>query len=68
MANPWQHLGLGHILMQHLMTAAKKNGFTSMYTVDEASNTPLRELTNALGFHTVTNPDDATQVISSVKL
>jgi GNAT superfamily N-acetyltransferase len=67
-ADPWQHLGLGHILMQHLMTAAKKNGFTSMYTVDEASNTPLRELTNAFGFHTVTNPDDATQVISSVKL
>ena len=67
-ANPWQHLGLGRILMQHLMTAARKNGFTLMYTVDEATNAPLRELNHALGFHTVTDPDDATQVISSVVL
>jgi GNAT superfamily N-acetyltransferase len=67
-ADPWQHLGLGRILMQHLMTAARKNGFTLMYTVDEATNAPLRELNHALGFHTVTDPDDATQVISSVVL
>ena len=67
-ADPWQHLGLGRILMQHLMTTARKNGFKLMYTVDAATNTGLRELTHALGFHTVTDPADSTQVISSIVL
>ena len=67
-ADGWQHLGLGSILMQHLMKSAREHGFKRMYTVDAATNRPLRELTHALGFQTVTDPDDATQVISSVVL
>ncbi|SDR23011.1 Acetyltransferase (GNAT) family protein [Pseudomonas grimontii] len=67
-ADTWQHLGLGRILMQHLMTAARANGFRRMYTVDKATNAPLRDLTHALGFHSVIDPDDSTQVISSVAL
>jgi len=67
-ADAWQHLGLGRLLMLHLMTAARANGFKRMYTVDAATNAPLRELNQALGFHSVINPDDSTQVISSVML
>ncbi|MBX7276619.1 hypothetical protein K2E96_19665 [Pseudomonas sp. ERGC3:05] len=50
------------------MTAARANGFKRMYTVDAATNLPLRELTHALGFNSVTDPDDRTQIISSVAL
>lgn len=67
-ADTWQRLGLGRILMQHLMTAARANGFKRMYTIDAATNLPLRELTHALGFNSVTDPDDRTQIISSVAL
>lgn len=67
-ADSWQHLGLGRILMQHLMTAARANGFKRMYTVDAATNAPLRDLNHALGFHSVIDPDDSTQVISSITL
>ncbi|MFL1544764.1 N-acetyltransferase family protein [Pseudomonas sp. O39] len=64
----WQRLGLGRILLQHLMTAARAHGFKRMYTVDAATNLPLRELTHALGFNSVTDPDERTQIISSVAL
>ncbi|MFT0474383.1 N-acetyltransferase family protein [Pseudomonas antarctica] len=67
-ADTWQRLGLGRMLMQHLMTAARAHGFKRMYTIDAATNLPLRQLTHALGFHSVTDPDDSTQIISSVAL
>ncbi|ANF86219.1 GNAT family acetyltransferase [Pseudomonas antarctica] len=67
-ADTWQCLGLGRILMQHLMTAARANVFKRMYTVHAATNLPLRELTHALGFNSVTDPDERTQIISSVAL
>lgn len=67
-ADAWQHLGLARVLMQHLMAAAKKNGYTRMYSVDAATNAHMRQLTHDLGFESVTDPDDGTQVISSVQL
>ena len=67
-ADEWQQLGLGYILMQHLIKAARANGFNRMYTVDAATNTRLRDLTRDLGFHREIDPDDSTQVISSIAL
>jgi hypothetical protein len=54
--------------MQHLMTTARKNGFKVDVHRGCGDQHGLRELTHALGFHTVTDPDDSTQVISSIVL
>lgn len=67
-ADDWQQLGLGYILMQHLIKAARANGFKRMYTIDGATNSRLRDLTRDLGFHSVIDPNDSTQVISSIEL
>jgi GNAT superfamily N-acetyltransferase len=67
-ADEWTHLGLGTLLMEHLITAARKNGFCQMYSVDAASNTPMRELAKALSFETRTDPDDSRQVIHHLYL
>lgn len=42
-ADEYQHLGLGTTLMEHLIKAARKNGFRQMYSVDAASNAPMRD-------------------------
>jgi GNAT superfamily N-acetyltransferase len=67
-ADEWTHLGLGKILMDHLIKAARKNGFRQMYSVDAASNTPMRDLARALGFETHNDPDDSHQVIHRLNL
>lgn len=67
-ADEWTHLGLGTLLMEHLIKAARKNGFTQMYSVDAASNAPMRDLAKALGFQTSSDPDDSHQVIHRLYL
>ncbi|WLI15596.1 MULTISPECIES: GNAT family N-acetyltransferase [Pseudomonas] len=62
-ADEWQHLGLGTILMEHLIKAARRNGFIQMYSIDAASNAPMRDLAKALGFDRHNDPDDSRQVI-----
>lgn len=62
-ADPWQHLGLGTLLMEHLIDSARKNGYRQMYSVDAASNAPMRDLAHSLGFETHSDPDDTRQVI-----
>ncbi|MEJ1228248.1 GNAT family N-acetyltransferase [Pseudomonas sp. CCNWLW56] len=67
-ADAWQHLGLGTLLMEHLIDAARKNGFRQMYSVDAASNAAMRDLAHGLGFETRTDPDDTRQVIHRLYL
>ncbi|RKS18772.1 acetyltransferase (GNAT) family protein [Pseudomonas sp. WPR_5_2] len=67
-ADEWTHLGLGTLLMHHLIKAARKNGFRQMYSVDASSNLPMRDLAKALGFETHNDPDDTRQVIHSLYL
>jgi len=67
-ADEWTHLGLGTALMEHLINSARQNGFRQMYSVDAASNTPMRELVKALGFETHKDPDNSTQVIHRLYL
>ena len=67
-ADEWMHLGLGTLLMEHLIKAARKNGFRQMYSVDASSNTPMRDLAKALGFETHNDPDDSRQVIHRLYL
>lgn len=67
-ADDWKHLGLASALMEHLIKSARKNGFRQMYSVDAASNTPMRDLAKALGFATTIDPDDIRQVIHRLQL
>lgn len=67
-ADEWQRLGLGTTLMEHLIKAARRNGFRQMYSVDASSNGPMRELTKTLGFETRSDPDDSCQVIHRLNL
>ncbi|WP_226501811.1 GNAT family N-acetyltransferase [Pseudomonas sp. MWU16-30322] len=67
-ADEWQHLGLGTLLMEHLIKAARRNGFLQMYSVDSASNEAMRELARNLNFETHHDPDDSRQVIHRLQL
>ncbi|AZE49093.1 Acetyltransferase, GNAT family [Pseudomonas chlororaphis] len=67
-ADEWTHLGLGTLLMEHLIQAARKNGFRQMYSIDAASNAPMRDLSQALGFDRSHDPDDSHQVIHRLYL
>jgi GNAT superfamily N-acetyltransferase len=67
-ADEWNHLGLGKLLMKHLIKTARATGFRQMYSVDASSNTPMRDLAKALGFDTQSDPDDPRQVIHRLYL
>lgn len=67
-ADEWKHLGLGTLLMEHLIKAARRNGFRQMYSVDASSNAPMRDLAKALGFETHNDPDDSRQVLHRLYL
>jgi GNAT superfamily N-acetyltransferase len=67
-ADEWMHLGLATLLMEHLIKAARHNGFKHLYSVDSASNTDMRDLARSLGFETHSDPDDAHQVIHRLSL
>ena len=67
-ADEWRHLGLGTLLMEQLIKAARHNGFRQMYSVDAASNALMRDLAKSLGFETHNDPDDPHQVIHRLHL
>lgn len=49
-ADDWQRRGLGTLLMQHLIEAARRNGFKQMISLDQASNYGMHRLAKKLGF------------------
>lgn len=67
-ADEWQRRGLGTLLLNHLIKAARDSGYTQMYSMDSASNVPMRTLAQALGFKSSRDPDDASQVIHRLSL
>ncbi|MCY1280040.1 Acetyltransferase Pat [compost metagenome] len=67
-ADDWQRRGLDLALMRHLIDVARRNGFEEMYSFDSASDARMRELAIKLGFHSVLNPDDATQIVRRLEL
>jgi GNAT superfamily N-acetyltransferase len=64
----WQDQGLGTLLMRHLIEVARSRGIRTMYSIDSAENTRMRDLAKFLGFHAKADPDDATQVIHELDL
>ncbi|WP_219063428.1 GNAT family N-acetyltransferase [Pseudomonas sp. UMAB-08] len=67
-ADDWQNLGMGTLLMRHLIDAARRNGFAQMVSIDSTSNTHMHQLTKQLGFECHRDPMDATQVIYKLAL
>ncbi len=67
-SDEWQHKGLGTMLMKHLIDVARARGIHSMYSVDSAENMAMADLARYLGFHTRTDPENATQVIHELEL
>lgn len=67
-ADEWQDRGLGTLLMKHLIRSARLNGFRYMYSIDAASNVPMRDLARSLGFSRRIDPEDSHQVIHRLHL
>ncbi|SEQ15872.1 Acetyltransferase (GNAT) family protein [Pseudomonas sp. NFACC02] len=67
-ADQWQRKGLAKRLMEHLIDAAKANGFEYMMSMDSSANTHMHRLAQDLGFECHTDPLDATQVVYRLKL
>jgi GNAT superfamily N-acetyltransferase len=67
-SDDWRHKGLGTLLMTHLVELARRRGITALYSVDPADNDAMRRFGAGLGFQRAADPDDATQVIHTLKL
>lgn len=67
-ADDWCHRGLAVMLMQHLIDMARKNKFTRMFSIDDNTNEPMRELAGFLGFKCESSPGDPKTVIYSLPL
>ena len=67
-ADEWRSRGLGVLLMRHLIEVARSRGIRSMFSLDEADNSAMRDLAKFLGFRRARDPDDATQVIHTLTL
>lgn len=67
-ADEWQGKGLATLLMRHLIEIARQRGYRRMYSIDARANEGMRELAEFLGFGRRADPDDATQVVHSLKL
>jgi GNAT superfamily N-acetyltransferase len=67
-SDDWQNKGLATALMQHLVDLARRQGIELLYSSDAASNEPMRKLAAFLGFGHEPDPDDAKQVIYTLRL
>lgn len=64
----WQHRGLGTALMKRLIDLAHRRGIHEFHSIDSSDNKAMRELADYLGFRHSIDPQDATQVIYTLKL
>jgi GNAT superfamily N-acetyltransferase len=67
-SDEWQGRGLGHLLMRHLIEVARQRGIKRMFSVDMATNRPMRDLATSLGFEHKINADYPSEVIYSLIL
>ncbi|MFJ4047966.1 GNAT family N-acetyltransferase [Pseudomonas hunanensis] len=64
----WQRKGLGKRLMQHLIAAARRNGFQCMVSRDLASNYGMHRLVKALGFTSRYPGGDVSEILHELDL
>ncbi|WP_409318274.1 GNAT family N-acetyltransferase [Pseudomonas sp. KCJK9016] len=67
-SSAWKRLGLGRLLLEYLIVAARSNGVHHLYSVSTSSNAPLRELARFLGFEAHDDPFDPRKVIHRLYL
>lgn len=67
-ADAWQQKGLAVILLRHLISIARARGITSMVSIEAASNQPMHQLAEFLGFVRVPDPDDPSVVVHRLAL
>ncbi len=67
-ADAWQNKGLGTLLMQHLIEAARKRGIDTMHSSDTRDNELMRRFSAHLGLHHRPDPEDATLLMYSLEL
>ncbi len=67
-ADDWRHRGLAVILMRHLISVARRNGFRQMISHDAADNEAMHELARYLGFRRSSEPGNAAEVIYTLDL
>lgn len=67
-ADDWKRRGLEQALMRRLIEVARRNGFSQMYSVDQAIDRDMRDLARELGFLAQHDPDDATRVVRRLEL
>lgn len=62
-ADDWQHRGLGRLMLRRLIEHAREHGVPRLYSIDAATNEPMRRLARELGFTERPDPDDIHQVV-----
>lgn len=67
-APEWRRRGIGTLLMQHLIDAAKARGIRRMYTSDPIDGTAPHELATRIGFRQRPDPEDPAAVIYELDL
>ncbi|MBC3489008.1 GNAT family N-acetyltransferase [Pseudomonas sp. SWRI50] len=64
----WQRKGLGKSLLQHLIEAARRNGFQCMISRDLANNYAMHRLSKALGFGARYLAGDVSEILHELDL
>ncbi len=67
-ADAWQRRGLGLLLMEHLIDAARRNHFKTMSSLDLTDNHAMQHLAKKLGFVRFHKPAEFTDVIHELDL
>lgn len=67
-SDDWRQKGLGTLLLKHLIEVARGRGIKTLFSIDPADNTPMRRFAECMGFECTVNPEDATQVVHTLKL
>lgn len=67
-SEPWQRKGLGRLLMNHLISAARSSGYERMTSRDLSNNYGMHRLAKALGFSSRYVAGDVTEIIHELDL
>lgn len=65
-SDAWQRRGLGTLLMQRLIEAARARGIVTMHSNDSRDNDLMHKFAEHLHFRHERDPDDATQLVYRV--
>jgi GNAT superfamily N-acetyltransferase len=67
-ADQWQNKGLGTLLMEHLVDAARGRGIAHMHSSDAWDNDLMRRFADHVGLQHRPDPDDAAQILYTLEL